>query len=151
MGLIPSHSELHAAGPRAVNKEISDQTPESFAAIFFYSKCIFVNLHSPNSASELEVTAQTLKHVTSRGGTFLPPKLLRGNVHERISQVLEVKLAWMPAMQVITLKALKLTLPVTPCTLEKENQNINKVGNLDRCAIKALHPVGDLFLTPPTC
>ena len=39
-------------------KEITDWTPESFAAIFFlFQTCIFVNLHFPNSASELEVTA----------------------------------------------------------------------------------------------
>lgn len=39
------------------SKEIIDQTPESFVAIFLFQTCIFVNLHFPNSASELEVTA----------------------------------------------------------------------------------------------
>lgn len=49
-------------------------------------------------------------------GTPLPPKFLRGNVHGCISQILEVKLAWVLAMQLITLTAFKLSLPVTPCT-----------------------------------
>lgn len=57
---------------------------------FLFHTCIFVNLHFPNSASELEVTTYTLIHVTLWGGTPLPPKFFNGNVHGCISQVLEV-------------------------------------------------------------